>query len=144
MHDCPMPEADALLEHRGLASIDVQAAQILDVALRADDDLVVIRAQYAAVPDRCGPAERDPLPTMTAPGATQASGWMTGPSSPSDPISSAIAHSRLSPSARTPILAADCAQGMHLGPLPAMACIIRPVSVPSGKPSRADSVPQNR
>ena len=37
----------------------MQAAQVLDVALGADDDLVLICAQYRSVPDRGRAAEGD-------------------------------------------------------------------------------------
>src|SRR5215472_13751006 len=60
MHDSSVAEADPIRQHDWLAGVDVQAAQILDIALSADHDLVVIGAQHRSVPDRRGPSERDP------------------------------------------------------------------------------------
>lgn len=51
VHGGVMTETDPVLQHRGLARVYVQAAQILDIALGADDDVVVVGAQHGPVPD---------------------------------------------------------------------------------------------
>src|ERR1039457_1670651 len=56
----PMAKAGPRPEHDRLARIDVQAAQILDVALRAHHDLVVVSPQDGAVPDIDRRAQRYP------------------------------------------------------------------------------------
>jgi hypothetical protein len=54
-----MAETDPVLQDHGLTGVDVQAGQILDVALLADDDLVLVGPQHGPVPDARGPAQPD-------------------------------------------------------------------------------------
>ncbi len=51
VHGRVVTQADPRLERDRLARVDVQAAQVLDVALLADEDLVIVGAQDGAVPD---------------------------------------------------------------------------------------------
>ena len=59
VHGSAVPKADPFLQYGWLTRIDVQAAQVLDVALGADHDLRVIRAEHRPVPDRGRAAEGD-------------------------------------------------------------------------------------
>jgi hypothetical protein len=56
----PVPQADSLLQDHGLAGIHVQAAQILDVAVRPDGYLVLVSSKDSSVPDARASADRDP------------------------------------------------------------------------------------
>jgi hypothetical protein len=60
MHRGAMAEADAIFKRDGLARIDMEAAQILNVDFRADHDLVGVRPEHGAVPHRRRPAQRYP------------------------------------------------------------------------------------
>jgi hypothetical protein len=60
MHGRVVAEAHPILEQGRLSRVHVQAAQILDVALGADDNLGVIGTQHRAVPDRGRTAQRYP------------------------------------------------------------------------------------
>jgi hypothetical protein len=50
VHGRVVTDADPVGEDGGLAGVDVQAAQVLDVALGADRDLIVVGPQDSAVP----------------------------------------------------------------------------------------------
>jgi len=56
VHGCPVAEADLVLQDRGFAGIYVHAAQVLDIALGADDNAVIVCPQDASVPNRRRPA----------------------------------------------------------------------------------------
>src|SRR6185437_12413425 len=51
VHGRVVTQADPSLEPGRLAGVDVKAAQVLDVALRADEDLVIVGAEHGVVPD---------------------------------------------------------------------------------------------
>jgi len=53
-------KTDPVFQGGRLTGIDMHAAQILDVALSADDYLLVVRAEYRPVPDGGGTAKRYP------------------------------------------------------------------------------------
>ena len=59
VHGRVVTQAYPRLEPGRLARVDVQAAQILDVALLADEDLVIVGAQDGAVPDAGVAADGD-------------------------------------------------------------------------------------
>jgi len=60
MHGRSMPEADSVLQDGRLTGVDMDAAQVLNVALVPDHDLGVIGPEDAAIPDRCAFTERHP------------------------------------------------------------------------------------
>jgi len=58
VHDRAMAEADPGLEDGRLTGVDMNAAQILNVAFFSDRDLIFVGAQHAAVPDARPGADR--------------------------------------------------------------------------------------
>src|SRR5690606_28072382 len=51
MQDRPVPDGAALPDHERIAGIGVEHAEILNVAARADPDLLIVAAQDSAEPD---------------------------------------------------------------------------------------------